>query len=117
MTNAANLRFRVRFDKPSERDDGYGSTIGQWEPQFSRLCDIRPLKGAESVIAQRLQAIQPVLIIVRRDMDTREIRPSWHAIEILNGAEIRTYAVKTAEDMERAGQFITILAEAGAADA
>lgn len=116
MSSAGSLRFRVRFDKQVEVEDPAGGTVSSWQEQFTRWADIRPMKGSEPVIAQRLTGIQPVLIIVRSDSETRQITPAWRAVELLNNVPVRYYALKTAEDMERRKQYITMVAEAGTAD-
>ena len=119
MVNAASagqLRFRVRFDKPVSTEDPAGGSTQAFVEQFTRWADIRPMRGGEGVQAQRLQGTQPVLIIVRRDSSTTQINETWRAVEMLNGAEVRAYAVKTAEDMERSRTFLTLVAIAGAAD-
>lgn len=67
-------------------------------------------------MGQRLTGVQPVLIVVRKDSDTKRIDASWRAVEMLNDAVVKTYALKTCEDMERDNSFLTMVAEAGAAD-
>lgn len=116
-SGAGSLRFRVRFEKQAEVDDPAGGTLSDWQPQFIRWADIRPLQGGEGVQAQRLTGTQPVLIIVRRDSQTVLIDSSWRAVEMNGTVDVETYALKTAEDMERAKKFITCMAVAGAADA
>lgn len=113
---AGVLKWQVRFDQKIAVDDPYGGTTSEWQPQFTRWAEIRPLKGSEPVIAQRLTGIQPVLIIVRSDTETRQITPAWRAVELDRGEEVRFYGLKTAEDMERARKYITMIAEAGASD-
>lgn len=113
---SGDLRFRVRFDKQTEVSDPYGSTVSEWTEQFTRWADIRPMKGGEGIQAQRLVGTQPVLILVRYDNLTKTIDTSWRAVEMLNGSPVRFYGLKTAEDMERDRKFITMIAEAGAAD-
>lgn len=114
--SAGDLRFRVRFDKQTQTDDPYGGTTSAWTEQFTRWADIRPQRGSEEVMAQRLTGVQPVLIIVRKDSSTKLIDTSWRAVEMLNGSPVRYYALKTAQDMEMDNVFLTMLAEAGAAD-
>lgn len=118
MTGSGDLKWRVRFDKQvAVGGDPYGGSLNnEWVEQFSRAAEITPLKGSEPVIAQRLTGSQPALIKVRFDSMTRTIDPSWRAVEMLNGTPVRYYALKTAEDMERQRQFITMMAVAGDAD-
>jgi head-tail adaptor len=113
---SGDLRFRVRFDRQVEATDPAGGTLTSWVEQFTRWADIRPMRGSEPVISQRLTGVQPVLIIVRADSQTRAMDSSWRAVEMLNGTPVRYYALKTAEDMERRLDFITMVAEAGTPD-
>jgi head-tail adaptor len=118
MTGAGDLRFNVRFDKLVGGDDAAGgATDGEWTEQFTRRADIRPLKGGEPVQQQRLKSVQPALIIVRKDSETSLIKEDWRAVELQGSTEVGIYAIKTVEDMEREGEFLTIMAERGAPDA
>lgn len=116
MPKASDLRFRVRFDRQVGTEDPAGGTLTSWQEQFSRRADIKPMRGSEPVIAQRLTGIQPVIIIVRSDSQTRRIDTAWRAVEMVNDEPVRFYALKTVEDMERRREFITMVAEAGSAD-
>lgn len=116
MTSAGNLRFRVSFQKKTPQDDGGGATLGDWAQQFVRWAAIQPLRGGETVQAERLTGTQPVLIIVRADSETRTITTGWRAVETLPGGAVRYYGLKTAEDMLRDGEFLTLLAVAGDPD-
>lgn len=116
MTAAGDLRWRVRFEKRTEVEHELGGTTSGWDTKFTRYACLKPMRGGEGVQQQRLQGTQPVLIIVRRDSQTKLIDPSWRAVELLNNIPIRFYALKTAEDMERDNRFITMIGEQGAAD-
>src|SRR5690606_27991555 len=82
---ASNLRDRVSLEKQEEIDDGYGGVTGQWVVQFERDACILLSKGGETVIASRLQSIQPALIIVRFDAETSTITADWRLIETRSG--------------------------------
>jgi len=108
---ASDLRDRVSLERQEEVDDGYGGVVGQWVTQFERNACILLSKGGETVIAARLQSIQPALIIVRHDAETATITAAWRLIETRSGT---IYNIRTSADMERRGRFITMLCEAGA---
>lgn len=117
-STAGKLRFRVRFDCRMPKDGAYGGTETGWQDQFVRYADIRFLKGSEAVMADRLQGLQPALIIVRADSDTRRIDASWRAVELRGGEAGRCFALKSpGADMEGERAYLTFVAEAGAADA
>lgn len=108
---ASDLRDRVSLEKQEEVDDGYGGVTGQWVVQFERDACILLSKGGETVIASRLQSIQPALIIVRFDAETSTITADWRLIEVRSGT---TYNIRTSADMERRGRWWTMLCDAGA---
>jgi len=109
---ASDLRDRVSLEKREEIDDGYGGVVGQWVTQFERNACILLSKGGETVIAARLQSVQPALIIVRYDAETAAITAAWRLIEARSGT---VYNIRTVADMERRGRFITMLCESGVA--
>lgn len=109
---ASDLRDRVSLEKQEEVDDGYGGVTDQWVVQFERDACILLSKGGETVIASRLQSIQPALIIVRFDAETATITADWRLIETRSGT---MYNIRTSADMERRGRFITMLCESGVA--
>lgn len=120
MIGAGDLKWKVRFDKIIEASDPAGGKIQSWSTvgtgSFIRSACIKPQYGSEPVQQQRLNGLQPVLIFVHSDSSTRTIDPSWRAVELLNGVEVAYYAIKTAADMERKRQHITMQAVMGAAD-
>jgi hypothetical protein len=115
--------FSVRFDKQIATSNPAGGYNYAWSTSangsITRLCAFQPRMGGEAVTAQRLAGQQPVLIFTYSDSETQTIDTTWRAVELKDGVPVpgKTYALKTAEDMERTGEFITMLAEAGAADA
>lgn len=114
-TSAGSLKAKVRFESRTETADAYGNVEGAWAAQFTRRAEIKPLQGGEAVMASRLEGRQPALIIVRRDSQTKTITTDWRAVEIMLDATEQAYNIRSAEDMERDGRFVTILAERGVA--
>ncbi|WP_173934300.1 phage head closure protein [Chelativorans sp. Marseille-P2723] len=109
--SANDLRDRVSLEKREEIDDGYGNIVtGDWTAQFERDACIIPSKGGETVVAARLQSVQPALIIVRYDAETLTITPDWRLIDLRSGA---IYNIRTSADMERRGRWWTMLCEEG----
>jgi SPP1 family predicted phage head-tail adaptor len=111
---AGDLRDRLQFQKRGAVADDYGSVSGDWSAQFTRAAAIKvPDQGREAVIAARLQGTQPVEIIVRYDDLTATITPEWRAVDTRDG---KTYAIRTAGDMDRRRQWITLMAQVGVAE-
>jgi hypothetical protein len=117
---AARMRWRVRFDFRLPQTGPGGGTLGPWSDEtngsITRWAEIRELTGKEEVMGQRLTGIQPRLIIVRYDSQTKTIDSSWRAVELLNGVAVGTSALKTAADMERRRRWWTMLAVQGDLD-
>lgn len=113
MSNAGDLRDRLRFEQRAVLDDGYGNPVsGEFAEQFSRWAEVKPMRGGEDVLAARLQGTQPIMIRVRYDSLTKTITPEWRAVDVRNGT---VYAIRTAVDMERRRMWIEMMAEAGVA--
>jgi hypothetical protein len=121
MSGAADFRHRFRFDKQVEVSDPYGGMISGWSDlesgSFIRMGALQMLKGGETVLGQRLTGIQPALIRVYLDSDTATIDPSWRAVQLLPSDAERSFGLKSVTDMEGENRVITMLCEAGAADA
>jgi SPP1 family predicted phage head-tail adaptor len=105
-------RARLSFEKRSAISDGYGNQEGDWVAQFTVSGAIRPLRGSETVIAQRLAGVQPVIINVWRSSLTQAIASGWRAIELGTST---TYNIRAIADMTQNGRELEIMAEAGVA--
>jgi SPP1 family predicted phage head-tail adaptor len=107
---AGDLRDRVAFDKRVEVDDGYGNTVGDWQEQFVLWAKVVARRGSETVIAARLQGVQPYAIVVRSSSQARTISAAWRARNLRTG---EVYAIRSpgAETPDRSG--IEFMAEAG----
>ena len=79
MKGAGRFRRRVTFQQRAELANG--ARQGPWVDVVTRRADVLPLKGGESVKAQRLEGAQPVIITVRRDALTMSIDNSFRAVD------------------------------------
>lgn len=109
---AGELQHRLRFERRRPLDDGHGNKEGGWRIEFEHYAGLKPLRGSETVIAQRLAGIQPVIIKVRQDSRTREITTGWRAVDRFNN----TYNIRSIADMEQRRQYFEIMAESGGTD-
>lgn len=109
--SAGELRERVRFERRVTVSDGYGNEQGDWIQELTVAARIQPLRGSESVMAARLQGVQPVLIVVRASSASRAIKTDWRAVDARSGV---AYAIKTAT-LREGGDYIDLLCEAGVA--
>lgn len=112
-----DLRYRVRIDQPSTTEDPAGGTLNGWTEYCTRQAAVLVQRGGEAVQSQRLQGSQPAIIIVRYDSETATISPDMRAVLLHCGQDQRTFAIKTAMDMEGDRRFITMQAVSGDADA
>lgn len=112
--SAGELRQRVTFSQRAVISDGYGNEEGEFQDQFTVHARIQPRLGGETVIAARLQGVQPVTIRVRQSTDTRQIDATWR---VENAVTHVKYNIRTVVDPEEHtsdhGKWIDILAEAG----
>jgi head-tail adaptor len=84
---AGKLRSLLNFQKRSISDDGFGNEVtGEFATVFTDAAEITPRMGTESVMASRLQGVQPITIRVRSSVRTREVDATWRAVDARNGA-------------------------------
>jgi head-tail adaptor len=114
---AHELKDKVRFDRRTAADDGYGNTQASWSALFTRMTRLRPVRGGETVQAARLEGTGQWELVCRFDSRTRGLKTSDRAVEILpSGADGRTFNIRWAEDVEGRGEWIVAMMEAGVAD-
>lgn len=109
MTPTGERREKIAFDEISQSDTTYGIVAGQWDEQFRRACRVKPLRGSEPVIAQRLVGVQPVVITLLSSTESRRITTAWRARHVRSGTVYQIRAV-TPDEKRRE---IDLLCEAG----
>ena len=78
---AGRLRSRLQFQRRTPGDDGFGApTVGEFATVFQDYAEIIPRMGSETVMANRLQGLQPVTIVVRSSSRTRTLDATWRAV-------------------------------------
>lgn len=102
------MRGKVRFDRLEETRNEYNEVVGAWVPFATVAARVRYLQGGETVMAQRLTGIQPVVVTVRSTATTRDIKSSDRAIDARTGEALNIESVAPDE----IGAFIEILCEA-----
>lgn len=114
MTQAGELRHRVEFGKREEVNpdfpDDLGNTESVFVPQFTVWASVMAKFGGEAVLAARLQAQQPVTIVVRQSSQTNLIKPDWKARDTKSG---EVYAIRSIVDPDDKRQFWEILTQTG----
>lgn len=117
MTQTADLKHRLTFQKQTETPDNYGGSTSAWSDQFTVWGQIVFRTGSETVIAQRLQGQQPVTVRVRYSANSKMIEPSWRIKHERGDGITDYYAVKSPAVRKDDDQgFLMMEAVMGAAD-
>jgi head-tail adaptor len=100
MVMGAGARsVRVAFDAPVSVPNGMGGTISDWaDVPVVRWAHVRYLLGGETVLAARLEGVQPAVVTVISDTDTRAITPEWRMRRVADDAPAAVRAVKPTQD-------------------
>jgi len=108
MPVAGQLRERVTFQARSQVSDEYGNEVtGPWTDQFTVAANIRPARGREEVLAQRLQGVRPTEIEVRWSSQTVQIQPDWRAVNARKPSEVYNIHDIRDPDGKRAWNILT----------
>ena len=109
---AGSLSERIGFEAEVEGDDGYGGVVVGFAEQFVEPARLDPRVGSETVIASRLQGLQPYTMTVRSNERTRTITPAWRARNKRTGV---VYAIKAAVNIDERNQWVELLVVRGEA--
>lgn len=109
MTQAGRRKERVTLQ--ARGPDANGDALGDWMAGSAFWARVRPLKGSEPVMQQRLQGIQPVEITVLSCAFTRDVTSAWRAV--WKGQAYNIRAVTPGEGRDE----IALLAERDQSDA
>jgi len=111
----AELTERVRFDRRTDADDGYGNTKGAWATFIeSRRAKLHPTRGGEQVIAARLQGVSAWDCWVRFDPQTRRLTTDDRVVDARD--ETKTFAIRFVGDLAGDKTWLFLQLEAGVAD-
>jgi hypothetical protein len=100
VTTPGELTRPVMFQKRGL--DTNGDPLGDWVDVVGRMAKIAPSIGGEGVVAQRIEGSQPVIVYVRRDLETKLIDNSYRVVDALEPAttwEVASVIRNEREDM------------------
>lgn len=106
--NAA-LNERVTFQQPKSRDPNepdYGETYEGWQDVFTVPARLKPRMGSETVIASRLQGVQPYNLIVHSSRQSRLVTPAWR---VKNARSNDVYNIKSVINPDETNQYLEML--------
>lgn len=114
MISAGDLDARVRFD--ARGVDANGDPLGDFVPGFTVWAKVDYLRGTESAQSNRLQGLQPTVIVIRDSMQARTVTNAFRAVimagrGVIVGQELNLTAVAP----DRTLGFLNIMATAGGA--
>lgn len=105
--SAGDLTKRAALLEPFEERDADGQIVQEYRERGTVWCNVRHLRGGESVMQARMESRNPAIITVRASSLTRGVDSEWRVR--IDGRE---YDVKEdpRETQDRA--FLEFLAEA-----
>ena len=104
---AGQLTKRATLLEPVEAVDADGQLVQSWRERGTAWCNVRWLRGGESVMQARLASKSPAIVTVRASPLTRRITSEWEAL--IDG-RIYEFREDPRESQDRA--FLEALAEA-----
>lgn len=116
--SAGQLREAVWYEsRPTQADDGYGNTLGDWVRHFRLACEIKPIVRrfgtGEQVLAARLTGTQIFAVTVRSSSETLSIVPEGR---LVNARTDAIYNIRDIANPDMKNKYLEILVEEGVAD-
>lgn len=112
---AGSLNCRLTFQRREQISDEWGGTRGEWVDQFTVPGRLEPRYGsnAESVMAARMQSMQPYNLTIRGTTAARQITASWRAYDARAGKTgdkpNRVFGIKTVVNPDERGAMLEML--------
>jgi hypothetical protein len=108
---AGPLRDRLEFQQRTTSDDGFGNTVtGPFATVFTAAAQLTPLRGGETVMASRLQGMQPLVCRIRSSVASRAVTTAWQVMD-RNGVVYQVKSPPADPDGKRA--WLEFLIEKG----
>lgn len=116
---AGSLNCRLTFQRREQISDEWGGTRGEWVDQFTVPGRLEPRYGsnAESVMAARMQSMQPYNLTIRGSTAARQITASWRAYDARAGKTgdkpNRILGIKTVVNPDERNAYLEMLVVEG----
>ncbi len=114
-SEAGAMRQLVTFQRRETINHPDGGTRGEWVDQFTVPARLQPRYGsnAESLMASRMQSMQPYNLTIRSSGQARQVTASWRAYDARagkTGAEPnRVFGIKTVVNPDERNAYLEIL--------
>nr|WP_176024663.1 head-tail adaptor protein [Brucella pseudintermedia] len=116
---AGSLNCRLTFQRREQISDEWGGTRGEWVDQFTVPGRLEPRYGsnAESIMAARMQSMQPYNLTIRSSEQARQITASWRAYDaragLTDGKPNRVFGIKTVVNPDERNAYLEMLVVEG----
>lgn len=111
---AGGQKQRLRFEFRSTGDDSYGNEVsGSWVAGFTEFAELIPLRGGETVLASRLQGVQPYILRVRSFSQSRAVTTAWRVVDARNSS--RLFNITSIADAEQDNAWLDMVVVQGVA--
>lgn len=116
---AGSLNCRLTFQRREQISDEWGGTRGEWVDQFTVPGRLEPRYGsnAESVMAARMQSMQPYNLTIRGSTAARQVTASWRAYDARAGKTgdkpNRVFGIKTVVNPDERNAYLEMLVVEG----
>ena len=116
---AGSLNCRLTFQRREQISDEWGGTRGEWVDQFTVPGRLEPRYGsnAESIMAARMQSMQPYNLTIRGSTAARQVTASWRAYDARAGKSgdkpNRVFGIKTVVNPDERNQYLEMLVVEG----
>ncbi|NKB96366.1 head-tail adaptor protein [Ochrobactrum intermedium] len=116
---AGSLNCRLTFQRREQISDEWGGTRGEWVDQFTVPGRLEPRYGSnvESVMAARMQSMQPYNLTIRGSSAAGKITASWRAYDAragkTGGKPNRVFGIKTVVNPDERNACLEMLVVAG----
>jgi head-tail adaptor len=103
----------MHFQKRGEGEDEYGNPQTDFATIFTDFAELVPLRGGEGVQAARLTGRQPYIVRIRSCVASREVTPSWRAVDARN--DRRVLNIRTVTNPDQKNGWLELLVDDGVA--
>ena len=116
---AGSLNCRLTFQRREQLSDEWGGTRGEWVDQFTVPGRMEPRYGSnvESVMAARMQSMQPYNLTIRSSEQSRHVTASWRAYDARAGSTgdkpNRVFGIKTVVNPDERNAYLEMLVVEG----
>ena len=112
-SDGSALRYKLEFQKRGMTDDGFGNEIaGPFETVFEQRSQMIARNGTETVMAARLQGVQPYTVRTRYSAQAAAVTADWQMVDARDPNRVFAIAAPPV-NVDGKSQWIEILVKEG----